>query len=118
MNCPVKLSFLQYFQVCDGYHQTSFDILCDGVSETAPIHRNGNVTCFTKLTADLSQIPEDDAKKLIQRQPDGNDYYVFNGTVEATFGSASMEYVLVIEGECSISLASMIARSNLFRNPV
>lgn len=99
MNCPVKIHFWQYIKVSDGYHQATFEMLFDGVSETAPTHRNGNVTRFAKLTADLSQIPEDDAKKLIQKQPDGNNYYIFKGYVEATFGSASMEYVLVIEGE-------------------
>lgn len=102
MDVPVKIHFMHCFKVRDGYQHSSIEILCDSVSETAPIHRNGNVTRFAKLKADLSQIPKDNARKLIQRKPDGNEYYVFNGTVEATFGSASMDYALVIEGECNI----------------
>lgn len=118
MNFPVKINFRRPFKVPNGYHQMPTEILCDSVSETAPVHRNDNVTHFAKLTADLSQISEDDAKKTIQRYPDGNDYYIFNGVVEATFDSASMEYVLVTEGECNIFLACMIACSNPFRDPV
>ena len=112
---PVKSDFMDFF---NGYQQTSIEILCDSVSETAPIHKNGNVTRFAKLKADLRRIPKGNAKKPIQRKPDGNDYYVFNGAVEATFGSASMEYVLVIEGECNIFLAGVTDSSNLFRYPI
>lgn len=84
-------------KVSGGYHETlTIEMLCDSVSKTAPIHINSNVQSFARLEADLSQIPRIDAMKLIRMKPDGNGYYIFDGAVEATFGSASMEYVLVV----------------------
>ncbi len=100
MDVPVKIYFVQRFKVHDGYPGTlSIKIHCDSVTATAPIHRNSNVNAFSQLEADLSQIPMDEVKKLIRKEPDENEYYIFHGHVEATFGSASMKYVLVLEGE-------------------
>lgn len=106
---PVKIDFCQYFKVSDGYPQTtSVEIFCDSVTETAPIHFNSNVKCFAKLEADLSQIPRREMRKLVQRQPDGYYWFMLSGAVEATFGSASMKYVLVLEGKSNLLPAGVI----------
>ncbi|MCJ1343067.1 hypothetical protein MMC31_001258 [Peltigera leucophlebia] len=98
VDVPVKIGIVQPFKV-SSYPQTMLlKIFCDSVTETAPIHSNSNVKSFAQLEADLSQIPKSKVKRFIQRQPDGCDWYMFSGTVEATFGSASMKYVLVLEG--------------------
>lgn len=34
----------------------------------------------------------------ITKQPDGKDYYVINGVVEAIYESASTKYILLCEG--------------------
>lgn len=115
----MEIKFRHYREVHKGYQETlSIEILCDSVSESAPIHNDGKVKSFAKLEADLSQIPKVDAIKLIRNKADGDDYYVFEGAVEATFGSASMKYVLVVEGERNVYLAGVTDSSQLFRGPV
>lgn len=119
MNVPVKISITHTYSVSEGHPRAvPLEILCDSVSETAPIHINSIVTCFANLKADLSLIPKDEAMKFIQRKPDGQDYYCFEGAVEATFCSASMEYVFVIQSECNKILAGAIDSSKHSRGPV
>ena len=116
---PVKIRFQTSAKVSKGYPLTeTVKLLCDSVTFTAPIHPNSNVTCIAKLEADLGQIPKHEVKEFIQRLPNGDKYYVFKGTVEATFGSASMEYVLVMEGKCYLFLAGVIDSSKFLRRPL
>lgn len=116
---PVKIRIVQSLKVSAGHRQTmSLKIFCDILSETAPIHYNSNVKSFAQLEADFSQIPKHQMKKLIQRRPDGCDWYMFDGTVEANFGSASMKYVLVLEGESYLLLAGVVGSLRSFRGPI
>ena len=112
---PVKIGLRAHCKVSDGYPRThTKGIYCDSVTETASIHMNSNTIRFAQLCADLSQVPKRELKKLIQREPDGEEYYIFKGAVEATFGSASMKYVYALEGEFYLLLLlSSIAQKNL-----
>lgn len=66
----------------------------------------------------MGQIPYREVKKLIWKMSDGHDYYVLDSAVEAASGSASREYVIVVEGEWYLFLGHFQGSSNLFRHPV
>lgn len=48
--------------------------------------------------------------------PDGHDYYVLDSAVGAASGSASREYVIVVEGGWYLLLGHFIGSSKLFRH--
>lgn len=112
---PVKISLETLFKVSYGYPRTDImNICCDSITATAPIHSNSNTNRFAQLNADFSQIPKHELKKLIRKEPDGEEYYSFGGTVEATFEAASMEHAFAMEGEFYLlSLLSSTAQNYL-----
>jgi hypothetical protein len=53
---------------------------------------------LVSLEAKLGLMPDSYLTSAITQRPDGRDYYVINGVVEATYESASTKYILLCEG--------------------
>ncbi|KAI1757504.1 hypothetical protein F4782DRAFT_525317 [Xylaria castorea] len=72
-------------------------IYADEISSKAPIARSGNVKMMTRLTADLSPIPENQLDKRLGA--DGRMHYEVEFDVEAIYHSASTQYTLLHKGK-------------------
>lgn len=70
-------------------------LYCDNTSETPPIQLNNNVVKLVRLKADLSGLTDIMPKF---KGKDGRMYYLSEGHIEANYGSASTDYVLVCQG--------------------
>jgi len=99
-NKPYEITFSHYFP-CDSREPrtTKISVLCDSVSNRAPVHQDSNVRMLARLQADLSHLSEGDLASTITTRNDGKKCYRISASVEATFLSASTKYVLLCHGE-------------------
>jgi hypothetical protein len=86
------------FPVKDGRPKSSELIVwADATSTVPPVHMNGNVRELVRLTADWGQIY--DLNAYSRTGADGQPWYVFSGSIDATYYSASTKYTLVMLGK-------------------
>ncbi|KAF8862453.1 actin-like ATPase domain-containing protein [Acephala macrosclerotiorum] len=94
---PKKIDFIQDFPVSEGRPTTcNIDVFCDEVSPTAPVHPNSNVRVLVTLEANLQSMSTEDLTRTRGTRADGLEYYCMAGYVEATYRSASTQYVLCL----------------------
>lgn len=63
------------------------------------MHPNSNVRVLVTLEANLGPLTNEDLAKMREKHADGLWYYCVSGHVDATYRSASTQYVLVLEGK-------------------
>ncbi|KAG9233806.1 hypothetical protein BJ875DRAFT_463193 [Amylocarpus encephaloides] len=99
-NKPHSVNFVSDHLVSDGTpKKVQLTIYACSVGVKAPVHRSENVQPLVSLSADLSHLSEATLKSTITKRSDGKSYYSINGSVEATFYSASTKYVLLSHGK-------------------
>jgi hypothetical protein len=99
-NKPTPITYYMDYLVANGKPKSlSIKVWHDPVNSTAPIHKGNGVEILVTLDADLSHLAKSDLNKTIQTRSDGKQYYVVQGSVEATFLSANTKYVLLCMGK-------------------
>ncbi|KAL4777983.1 hypothetical protein BJX76DRAFT_344483 [Aspergillus varians] len=97
---PIPLNFIQDFPVKDGNPKMLYiDVWANAEDDEAPVHKNSGTKNLVSLKGNLSVIPQTDLVKTIHRRADGNEYYCFEGVIEATYSSAETRYVLSVMGK-------------------
>ncbi|KAI0487191.1 hypothetical protein F4859DRAFT_502416 [Xylaria cf. heliscus] len=87
-HCPVGAQRLQKY---------SLIIYADEISSKAPIARYSSVKMLSRLTADLSPIPENELEQRLGA--DNRMHYWIEFDVEAIYRSASTQYTLLHKGK-------------------
>ncbi|KAJ2998836.1 hypothetical protein NUW58_g200 [Xylaria curta] len=96
-NVPFQRAYFNHWPVG---HQRSrtfpMEIYADETSPTAPIERSVNVRMLSRLTANLSSIPDGELEQKLGK--DGRMHYYVKFSIEATYHSASTQYTLIYKG--------------------
>ncbi len=94
---PQQIYFEEYYPVSQGNPKSlSINVQCDEISAAAPIHPNKNVRTLVTLTGNLQTISSKDLARTKTRRADNEWCYRILGYVEATYQSASTQYILVL----------------------
>lgn len=97
---PRSINFVHDFLVSAGKPTSvAIEVYHDAQSTSAPVHKRTGTTKLVTLEADLAHLTTNDLSSTIERQADGHQYYIIEGSIEATFLSASTKYVLVCQGK-------------------